>query len=167
MPGNESTAKVLGYAGLIPFVVFSIGAWVPLPYVDNAVPILVAYAAVILSFMGAVHWGVALSSPSRDRSKYYIASVVPALTAWLALLMPETGLLAAAIACERLRAAVEKLPPRGTGAITASVGIAECEGRAAVYEGLYEAADRCLYTAKRGGRNRVATRSAPVAEAAS
>ena len=88
LSGNEATAKFLGYAGLIPFVVFSIGAWIPLPYVNNAVPILIAYAAVILSFMGAVHWGVALSRPDSDRSKYYIASVVPALAAWLALLLP-------------------------------------------------------------------------------
>ena len=88
MPGNEVTAKMLGYAGLIPFVVFSIGVWVPLPYVEDAAQILVAYAAVILSFMGAVHWGVAMSSAGSDRSKYYIASVVPALIAWLALLMP-------------------------------------------------------------------------------
>ncbi len=90
MSGNETTAKALGYAGLIPFVVFSIGAWVRLPYVDNAIPVLVAYAAVILAFMGAVHWGIALSSAKSGRSPYYIASVVPALVAWLALLMPES-----------------------------------------------------------------------------
>ncbi len=82
-----------------------------------------------------------------------------------ALLMPETGLLAAAIACERLRLAVEGLPGNGGAAITASVGIAECEGEASRYETLYETADRCLYTAKRGGRNRVSTRPDPPASA--
>ena len=90
LPGNEATAKMLGYAGLIPFIIFSLGSWIPLPYVSDAIRILVAYAAVILSFMGAIHWGVALSRSARHRSKYYIASVLPALTAWLALLLPES-----------------------------------------------------------------------------
>lgn len=72
-----------------------------------------------------------------------------------ALLMPETGLLAAAIACERLRAAVEGLESGAGAHLTASVGIAECEGAASHYEGLFEEADRCLDRAKRSGRNRV------------
>jgi len=61
LTGSETTAKALGYAGLIPFVVFSIGCWIPLPYVTNAPYILITYGAVILSFMGAVHWGVAMA----------------------------------------------------------------------------------------------------------
>jgi len=89
LPGNETTAKFLGYAGLIPFVTFSIGSWIPLPYVSDAVQTLIAYAAVILSFMGAIHWGVAMSSANQQRSKFFIASVIPALTAWLALLLPD------------------------------------------------------------------------------
>lgn len=87
--GNESTAKVLGYTGLIPFVVFSIGCWIPLPIITNAAQILIAYAAVILSFMGAVHWGVAMSSADQQRGKVFIASVIPALIAWPALLLTQ------------------------------------------------------------------------------
>ena len=90
LPGNETTAKTLGYAGLIPFIVFSVGCWIPLPYVTNAGSILVAYAAVILSFMGAVHWGVAMAGTDQQRSKHFIASVVPALIAWPALLLPQS-----------------------------------------------------------------------------
>jgi hypothetical protein len=89
LPGNESTAKVLGYAGLIPFVVFSIGCWIPLPMITNVAQILIAYAAVILSFMGAVHWGVAMSSTDQQRGKVFIASVIPALIAWPALLLSQ------------------------------------------------------------------------------
>jgi hypothetical protein len=89
LPGNETTAKFLGYAGLIPFVTFSIGSWIALPYISDAVQILIAYAAIILAFMGAIHWGLAMSRHHQQRSKYYIDSVIPALTAWLALLLPD------------------------------------------------------------------------------
>ena len=88
--GNETTAKFLGYAGLIPFVTFSIGSWIPLPYISDAIQILIAYAAIILSFMGAIHWGLAMSRANQQCSKYFVASAIPALTAWLALLLPDT-----------------------------------------------------------------------------
>ena len=90
MTGSETTAKVLGYAGLIPFVVFSIGCWIPLPYVVNSPYILITYGAVILSFMGAIHWGVAMANTDQQRGSYIIASVIPALIAWPALLLPHT-----------------------------------------------------------------------------
>ena len=88
MPGNVSTAKMLGYAGLIPFVTFSIGCWIPLPLVHDPVAILIAYAAVILTFIGAVHWGVVMSANDDRHSMQLVASVVPSLVGWLALLMP-------------------------------------------------------------------------------
>ena len=89
MTGSETTAKALGYAGLIPFLVFSIGCWVPLPYVANAPFILTTYGAVILSFMGAVHWGVAMARQDQHRDNYFIASIIPALIAWAALLLTQ------------------------------------------------------------------------------
>jgi len=90
LPGNETTAKFLGYAGLVPFMAFSIGSWISLPYFSDAVQILIAYAAIILAFMGAIHWGQAMSRTSQQHGKYFYASVIPALTAWIALLLPET-----------------------------------------------------------------------------
>ncbi|MDB3893058.1 DUF3429 domain-containing protein [Candidatus Thioglobus sp.] len=89
MFGNEQVAKKLGYSGLIPFIVFTIGSWVQLPIVSNSPYILVTYAAVILSFMGAIHWGIAMSSPKQGNSQYFIVSVIPALIAWVSLLMSE------------------------------------------------------------------------------
>jgi len=89
LSGNEKTAKSLGYAGLIPFIVFSIGSWFQLPLVSDSTYILTAYAAIILSFMGAIHWGIAMSSNEDQNGKYFIASVIPGLSAWLALLMPQ------------------------------------------------------------------------------
>ena len=88
MPGNVTTAKILGYAGLIPFVIFSIASWIPLPLVDDSVAILIAYAAVILTFIGAVHWGVVMSNSDDPHSMHLLASVAPSLVGWIALLIP-------------------------------------------------------------------------------
>jgi hypothetical protein len=89
LSGKEKTAKLLGYAGLIPFIVFSTGSWFQLPIIPDSTYILTAYAAIILSFMGAIHWGVAMSSTEVHSGKYFIASVIPGLSAWVALLMPQ------------------------------------------------------------------------------
>jgi hypothetical protein len=52
-----------------------------------------SYAAVILSFVGAVHWGVALAGPVRPfKARLMMAlSVLPALLAWVALLAGPTA----------------------------------------------------------------------------
>jgi hypothetical protein len=50
---------------------------------------LYAYGAIILSFIGALHWGLAMSLPElteRQRSAWFAWSVVPALIAWSAVL---------------------------------------------------------------------------------
>ncbi|MEZ5476701.1 MAG: DUF3429 domain-containing protein [Thiolinea sp.] len=53
---------------------------------------LAGYAAVILSFLGAVHWGVVLGQQDwlkeTEIRRMLNYSVVPALLAWLALLLP-------------------------------------------------------------------------------
>ena len=73
---------LLGLAGLIPFAGLSAAlAFAPSSAPDDAVRILVLYAAVILSFMGGVHWGLALrQAPGTS----FAASVVPSLMAWAA-----------------------------------------------------------------------------------
>lgn len=94
MPGDEATAKILGYAGLIPFITLSIGSWIALPLISEPLQVLIAYAATILSFMGAIHWGIAMSgSQEQNNARFYI-SVLPALFAWLALLIPPAYALA-------------------------------------------------------------------------
>jgi hypothetical protein len=100
------SAAWLGGLGALPFIGLSGAA----PFLDGApriffVQALVAYGALILSFLGGVHWGLAIVSESKaDRQELrtrLIVSVIPSLAAWVALLFPEkTGLLilAAAIA---------------------------------------------------------------------
>jgi hypothetical protein len=93
-------ARLLGPAGLIPFAGLAVGALAGLPW---AAPALAAYGATILAFLGAVHWGLALHAPSGERWADWGRiglGVLPALVAWVALLLPlgaGLGSLAAAI----------------------------------------------------------------------
>jgi hypothetical protein len=89
LAANETTAKWLGYAGLIPFVIFSIGSWTSLPLVADSTQMLITYAAIIMAFMGAIHWGLSLASIDANQSKHLVASNATALAAWSALLLPQ------------------------------------------------------------------------------
>ena len=88
-------AKVLGVAGLIPFIVSALLICVLEEEKATLIvfDILVHYAAVILSFSGAVHWGVFMtranrySSIGRDTWFGFGWSVTPALIAWIATQM--------------------------------------------------------------------------------
>ena len=57
-------AVVLGVAGLIPFVACAIGALALRGDDAERVTLaLIGYGAVILAFLGGVHWGFALPTP--------------------------------------------------------------------------------------------------------
>jgi hypothetical protein len=82
---------VLSYGGLIPFVSLCALEWIQPLYVNLWHEALCAYGAVILSFVGALHWGFAMLSNGlqpRARRYAYIWSVVPSLISWIALLIP-------------------------------------------------------------------------------
>ncbi len=82
-------ARLLGYLGLLPFVGGAVAVWVAAPGpAALAERALLAYAAIILSFMGAVHWGLAMHSGHPARDRQLALSVVPALIAWVTLLLP-------------------------------------------------------------------------------
>ena len=79
----------LGYAGLIPFVVNALLLfWVH----DDVLPLvaiaLTSYAAVIASFLGGIHWGLALRENTEHRKFHLIWGVIPSLLAWVAVIMP-------------------------------------------------------------------------------
>jgi hypothetical protein len=78
-------------------VLLSGGLWVlPEAYRPVLLEWLRTYAAVILSFVGAIHWGIAMihrDIPDRERTVIMGWSVVPALVAWVGLLLaPPPGL---------------------------------------------------------------------------
>jgi hypothetical protein len=95
------SAQALGHLGLLPFFGLAMLAWSPtgasigeLPLAQLAQLSLVAYAAVILSFLGGVHWGFALLTPGLARPAFRQSlqwGVLPSLLGWLALLMMFVG----------------------------------------------------------------------------
>ena len=70
------------------------------------------------------------------------------------VLMPHTGIIEAASGAERLRLAIEKLDFRNVG-ITASLGVSSLSEQPKDPYELLAQADKCLYVAKRSGRNLV------------
>lgn len=96
----------LGYAGLIPFVVFTILAW--LVNNDQALAFvalgMAAYAALIASFLGGLHWGVvwlrqsgllgtAAVLDAATAKRHLLWGITPTLLAWLGVLMPSHAAL--------------------------------------------------------------------------
>ena len=113
----------LGYGGLLPFLALAAASWVT-DFNGQASPLwqtaLLAYGAAILSFVGALHWGFAMTlggmGPARQTASF-VWSVVPALVAWVALLaspVVAAGLLVAGFAahygCDRRMASHADLP---------------------------------------------------------
>jgi diguanylate cyclase (GGDEF)-like protein len=81
----------------------------------------------------------------------------------LLVAFPEQEVHEAAVAAERMRAAVEaRAVPHTQGVVTVSAGVAQverdCDGGLAV---LLKSADDCLYQAKAAGRNRVVVMAQP------
>ena len=93
MNPNLSTPRIvlyLGYGGLLPFIglaLISLTNILPRQFVESAI---FDYAATILSFVAALHWGFAMTLQSlseKEQSKRYIWSVIPPLLAWISLFM--------------------------------------------------------------------------------
>lgn len=93
-------AILLGYAGLIPFISGAIGIWITPPaWRTDVLMALLHYAAVILAFMGAIHWGLAMARERQDDAAHRQLglSVLPALLGWLAISSGLPALLALAL----------------------------------------------------------------------
>ncbi len=91
-------AIILTLAGAVPFLV--LGAIVLLDPLQakTAIEVLISYGAVILSFLGAVHWGFALRDTAHPvngqplppvtlgaERQLLVFGVIPALIGWLSL----------------------------------------------------------------------------------
>jgi diguanylate cyclase (GGDEF)-like protein len=71
------------------------------------------------------------------------------------LVLPGAVVDTACEIAEQARCAIERSRPAGQ-LVTASFGVSSARGDAIEFEPMFRAADRCLYAAKRLGRNRVA-----------
>ena len=92
---NKRLAHMLGFAGLIPFIVLTFGCWtVPLDWLGYFIKGQLAYGIAILSFLGGVHWGAAMLSTNlslEQTRKALVWSVLPSLIAWSATMMGGFG----------------------------------------------------------------------------
>ena len=91
-PEGTATARLLGYAGIIPFAALTFALFA-MPEGTTA-PLrtaLIAYGAVILSFIGGIIWGIGLrlpDSPKTGAHSLYLYSIIPSLLGWIAVLLP-------------------------------------------------------------------------------
>ncbi len=86
-------ARRLGYGGLLPFVAGALLVWLVREDAHAYVTLaLSTYAAVIVSFLGGIHWGLAFRH-AQPPTALLIWGVVPSLVAWLAVMMPPNAAL--------------------------------------------------------------------------
>jgi hypothetical protein len=86
----------LGALGLIPFVTMALGVvGGPMPLPIDPMFALLAYGAVILSFLGGIYWGLVLAPPADGRrlpepGQTFVIGVIPSIIGWIALLVSDT-----------------------------------------------------------------------------
>ena len=85
---------ILGYSGAVPFVFLGLVSWLAKGALKtNVLFALLAYGATILSFLGAIHWGLALRDAEAPPASLLAWGVIPSLLAWVALMVGSiTGL---------------------------------------------------------------------------
>lgn len=84
-------ARLLGFLGLIPFLAGGLGVWLPaLGDLRFALPIMVlAYGALIASFLGGVRWGAAMQNDNPEsQPRHLVIAIMPSLVALVAFLLP-------------------------------------------------------------------------------
>ena len=94
----------LGYAGLIPFLAGALAVWVGPGEWTYVLRAEILYGVVILSFMRAVHWGLAIAEYGSTEGGSVAwgrlgASVAPALLGWFATFVLAWAALAVLIVC--------------------------------------------------------------------
>ena len=77
----NTTAEIVSYAGLVPLVLCLLGVALLPDFTarELAQRIAVAYGAVVLAFVGAVHWGLALAGHLAWSPVRIAGSVLPAV----------------------------------------------------------------------------------------
>jgi|TARA_R110002126_G_scaffold201791_4_gene349334 hypothetical protein len=86
---KKTLAKILTYSGILPFIACAVYVVFAddIPFVQiSAMDVLLAYGAIIASFIAGIHWGIYLFKDAP--LNLFIHSNVIALLAWGSLLFP-------------------------------------------------------------------------------
>ena len=87
IPATRRFAWILGLAGLLPFFSLAMFSWLSPPAeLGGVLKAQVHYAASILTFLGALHWGVTIARPEIQdgaAALRLVWSVLPSLFAWI------------------------------------------------------------------------------------
>ena len=92
IPATQRFAWIFGLAGLLPFFAHALFSWLSPPAeLPGVLRSQAHYAAAILTFLGALHWGVTLGAPSIVDGRAFMRllwSVIPAIFCWVVTLYP-------------------------------------------------------------------------------
>lgn len=83
-------AQWLGYAGALPVPGLALLMWLLPDLVPRLGSYAISYAALILSFLGGIQWGLAIRQNTGHTVSRLVVSVLPSLWAWIALFLPGT-----------------------------------------------------------------------------
>ena len=83
---NENLAKILGFSGLIPFII----AFITLIFNASKIQVLeiiIVYGYTIVAFLGGIYWGVGLNIKVVAK-KYFFISTLPTILILISLFFP-------------------------------------------------------------------------------
>ena len=90
-PPLNPQALRLAYIGLLPFILGTALVWLiggqDLDQHTFVTTALSAYAALVISFLGGIYWGLA-ARQTEPESQHFVVGVIPSVVAWIGVLMP-------------------------------------------------------------------------------
>ena len=81
---SEKLAKILGFSGLIPFVIAIVSFSFDIDKI-RILEIVMVYGYTIIAFLGGIYWGVGLNVRSGAK-KYFFISTLPSIFVLISLL---------------------------------------------------------------------------------
>ena len=90
-----SIPYLLGLLGLVPFIYFSfIDSYFAIFNIEDRLTFIITYAAIILSFLGGIHWGIGILKRSHTEQSVesklrFFISVIPSILGWVSLFLYE------------------------------------------------------------------------------
>ena len=86
---------LLSLAGILPFIAGAAVLWFgPAASAPAALTAIITYAAVVLSFLGGIQWGIGVSvseTAPQSAQSLFLLSVVPSLLGWAMLFIDAYG----------------------------------------------------------------------------